>query len=66
MQMRCIFKVSISHESILSDRVHYHVIEVLSAPDICFHRRTFANVGIQHHYFVPRGSTFDCYSGFSR
>jgi hypothetical protein len=40
----------------IADRVHYDVVALFPAPDICFHRRTPPDVGIQHDNLVPCGS----------
>ena len=56
---------SIHFLPLFPDRVHYNVIEILAAPDICFHRGAPTNVGIQHHYHIPSGTSAYCYSGLS-
>ena len=73
MQMRCIFKVqrlispehepwrlyleSIHFSLVFADRLHYNVIALLSAPDLCVHRRAPTDVRIQHDHHIPSGTS---------
>ena len=58
----CNRKISKFLHCVFADRVYYHVVALFSTPDICLHRGTASNVGIQYTYFVPRGSSTYCHS----